>query len=128
MKRNANDTFARGNEGGPGRPKRQTEREYLRAMVGVVALDDWAEIAKRARDDAKAGDAKARAWLARYLVGEPPGNALHSILVDDLTGRDPVRWTVECQLTTPGLYSVLDTLDGDEAKAAVEQAMARLAE
>jgi hypothetical protein len=61
-----------GNPGGPGRPRRVTERRYLRAAVGAVPLREWREIVKRAVADAKAGDAKARSWLSKHLCGDDP--------------------------------------------------------
>jgi len=70
--RNTNGTFAPGNPGGPGRPRRGVERQYLEAFAGAVTLDDWRAIIQRAVADAKAGDAKARDWLSKYLVGDEP--------------------------------------------------------
>jgi hypothetical protein len=37
-----------------------------------VPLKDWREIVKRAVEDAKAGDAKARNWLSKHLCGNDP--------------------------------------------------------
>jgi hypothetical protein len=64
--------FAKGKPGGPGRPKRETERKYLNTMVGAVSLEDWAAITQRAVADAKVGDAQARSWLSKYLLGDEP--------------------------------------------------------
>jgi hypothetical protein len=64
--------FADGNPGGPGRPRRATERQYLRALVGAVPLKDWRAIVKRAVEDAKAGDGQARNWLSKHLCGDDP--------------------------------------------------------
>jgi hypothetical protein len=64
--------FAAGNPGGPGRPRRVTERKYLRALVGAVPLKDWREIVRRAVTDAKAGDGQARNWLSKLLCGDDP--------------------------------------------------------
>ena len=71
MKRNPDGTFAKGNRGGPGRPSRQTEAHYLKAMADVCDEATWQAITQRAVDDALAGDAKAREWLAGYLLGQP---------------------------------------------------------
>lgn len=67
-----NGRFANGNPGGPGRPRRAIEREYLATLGDAVSLDDWREVVERAVADAKSGDAKARDWLTRYLVGNDP--------------------------------------------------------
>jgi len=68
--RGQNGRFAKGNAGGPGRPRRTVEDEYLAAITDVVSLDDWQAIVARAAAEAKQGDARARDWLSRYLVGE----------------------------------------------------------
>ena len=70
--RNTNGTFAPGNPGGPGRPRRGVERQYLATFAAAVTLDDWRAIIGKAVADAKAGDAKARDWLSKYLVGDEP--------------------------------------------------------
>jgi hypothetical protein len=57
---------------GPGRPRRETERKYLRSLTAVVKLTDWREIVKRAVEDAKAGDSQARNWLSKHLCGDDP--------------------------------------------------------
>ena len=65
--------FAAGNAGGPGRPRRAVESQYMASIGDVVTVEDWQAIVRRALDDAKNGDGKAREWLAKYLVGaEPP--------------------------------------------------------
>lgn len=58
--------------GGPGRPRRQVEREYLDALVGAVPLDEWRKVVAKALKQAKAGDARSRDWLGRYLMGSDP--------------------------------------------------------
>lgn len=68
MTRTKNGQFAPGNPGGPGRPKRATETEYLLAISEVVTLDDWREIVARAVAQSKRGDPSARKWLAEYLL------------------------------------------------------------
>ena len=70
--RNTNGTFAPGNPGGPGRPRRGVERRCLAAFAEAVSPSDWRAIIQRAVADAKAGDAKARDWLSKYLVGDEP--------------------------------------------------------
>jgi hypothetical protein len=67
--------FASGNRGGPGRPKRETEGEYLQALSSIMSLADLVAIARRAVADAKKGSARARDWFSRYLWGEPASRA-----------------------------------------------------
>jgi len=83
MARDENGQFAKGNPGGPGRPRRALERDYLRAMSDVVSADDWGKICERARDDALAGDAKARLWLSKYLVGDGSMSLSETLSADE---------------------------------------------
>ena len=85
--------FATGNRGGPGRPRRTVERDYLRAMADAVDLGTWRGIVARAVEDAEAGDAKARTWLSRHLLPGPggPRPPLQQDAIDDLAGLDPVE-------------------------------------
>src|SRR5262245_57364772 len=64
--------FVEGNPGGPGRPRRPIEREYLRALNEAVSLEEWAEVVRAAVAQAKKGDSKARDWLTQYLIGSNP--------------------------------------------------------
>ena len=61
--------FAEGNPGGPGRPPRATETAYLEALTEIVTPERWRAICERAASDAEAGDAKAREWIAKYVIG-----------------------------------------------------------
>jgi hypothetical protein len=75
--------FTAGNPGGPGRPPRPVEREYLRALNEAVSLEDWQAVVRAAVTQAKEGDGKAREWLARYLLGTDPP-PLPELFVDDV--------------------------------------------
>jgi len=57
------------NGNGKAKNRRPIEREYLATLNAAVPLDTWQAICKRAADDALAGDAKARDWLAKWLLG-----------------------------------------------------------
>lgn len=59
--------FASGSPGGPGRPRREVERQYLDATVAAVPVERWANVVAKALADAEAGDAAARAWLSKAL-------------------------------------------------------------
>lgn len=63
-------SFKPGHPGGPGRPPRAREQQYLEATIAVVTLARWRKVIARALKDAEGGDAKARDFLAQYLV--PP--------------------------------------------------------
>jgi hypothetical protein len=77
--RDALGRWAPGNPGGPGRPPRPTELVYLAALADAVTLDDWRAICAKAKDDALAGDAKARDWLAARLIGAGDGTTLAAL-------------------------------------------------
>ncbi len=62
--------FLPGNSGSPGRPRRQTEAAYLHATLSACSVEMWGKIVDRAVADALGGDAKAREWLATYLIGK----------------------------------------------------------
>jgi hypothetical protein len=84
--------FTSGNPGGPGRPRRTIEREYMAALGDAITLDDWREVVARAVADAKAGDQGARNWLAKYLLGSAP-RTLADIATDEARS-----WTVEDEI------------------------------
>jgi hypothetical protein len=71
--------FQPGNPGGPGRPKRETERKYLKALIGCVPLKYWRLVVKKALADAAQGDAQARTWLSKYLIGDDPLSLLEVV-------------------------------------------------
>src|SRR5215468_771491 len=64
--------FRPGNPGGPGRPRRAAEQSYLDATIASVPVEDWKKVVAKALTQAKAGDAKAREWLSKMLVGSDP--------------------------------------------------------
>ena len=92
--------FAVGNGGGPGRPKRQTEEDYLHTLSERVPLALWAEIVDKAASDAAAGDAKARDWLSKYLMPQPgagEGGGLRPLVVEFAEAIPGERELVEDQ-------------------------------
>lgn len=64
----------------------------MAVLSEICPPDVWADIVRKTVDDAKDGDAKARDWLASYLVGKPAGEAdtLHALAVEEVAGDDPV--------------------------------------
>ena len=89
--------FALGNSGGPGRPPRQTEADYLQELKGICSLEVWREIVSRVVEDAKTGNAKAREFLARYLLTNAP--SLSDLAVWEEAAYDPLERKVkDCQL------------------------------
>ena len=92
MSRDKSGKFEKGNPGGPGRPKRPTEIAYMSVVMSKCSIDDWQEICGRAVEDAKNGDAKAREWLGKHLMGAVKAEAPTPMTVQQLalTEIDPV--------------------------------------
>ena len=107
--RDPNGRFQKGGKGGPGRPRRAIESDYLAKLSEAVPLALWQEIVAKAVDDAREGDHVARAWLARYLVGPPTGHALRNLAADEEAGVDPLA----------------ELISNTELKAALVEAMKR---
>jgi len=103
--------FAPGNPGGPGRPRRAVEREYVAVLSDVVTVDVWRDVVTRAVEDAKAGNARARDWLSRYVLGAEPLNLLALAAIEHRgeTVDDAVAETAERQKRDAAL---LDELRG----------------
>ena len=86
-----NGRFLPGNPGGPGRPRRVIEADYLAALSEAVPMESWRAIIAKAVEQARDGDAKAREWLSNHLVGKPTGDALLKLAAAELAGYDPVE-------------------------------------
>ena len=91
--------WLKGHPGGPGRPRRAVEQEFLAKLSDGVSLDDWAEITAKAVQAAKQGDAQARRWLSMYLLGD--GNLLQ------LAAREQANVTAD-----DDIQAVADDLGG----------------
>ena len=82
--RDKNGRFVKGhppsNKGNGGRLPRKKEERYLRALTRCCRMKDWETIVDTAVARAKTGDAVAREWLSKYLMGPPPQK--HEIDID----------------------------------------------
>jgi len=85
--RQGNGRFAKGNPGGPGRPRRSVEIEYLAAIGDIVTVDIWRAIVRKAVVDAAKGNHQAREWLTRYLVGANPLTLTRLAAMESLDDR-----------------------------------------
>jgi hypothetical protein len=96
--------FATGNPGGPGRPRRAVESEYLAIVGDSCPASVWREIVESAVADARTGDATARAWLSSHLIGKPHGIAptLHSVALDEVNDIDPLATDATLQRLLAG--------------------------
>lgn len=112
--RDMNGKFAKGNAGGPGRPRRQIEQDYLAAFSEAITLDDWKEIIEKAVGQAKEGDARARQWLTHYVIGPRQDKELEIIAIQEELEIDPIARQVEeqklyDQLAPPSFRSIVPT-------------------
>jgi hypothetical protein len=64
----------------------------MSVVMNKCSIDDWQEICGRAVSDAKNGDAKAREWLGKHLMGAVKAEAPTPMTVQQqaLTEIDPV--------------------------------------
>src|SRR5689334_19093480 len=85
FKRRDNGTFAPGGPGGPGRPPRPVEAVYLRTLSDACSPDKWRQIVDEAVGQALLGDAAARNWLGKYLLGD--ARLEHSLTPDEKIGQ-----------------------------------------
>ncbi|HKB36037.1 MAG TPA: hypothetical protein VKD72_06255 [Gemmataceae bacterium] len=118
--RNQKGHFTVGNPGGPGRPRRTVERDYLAALSEAVTLDDWQEIVQAAVAAAKQGDGKARDWLCRYLIGEKP-LTLTDLAADEATALGADQDILERMAKRQKDRDFLETFDGREMDQARKQ-------
>lgn len=65
--RDSRGKFLPGNPGSPGRKPRATGMAYLEVSLGAVSEDDWRAVTAKALEQAKAGDDKARTFLAKLF-------------------------------------------------------------
>jgi hypothetical protein len=114
--RHDNGRFALGNRGGPGRPRRDIEANYLAVLGEAVPIETWGAIVTKAVDQALDGDAQARTWLSNYLIGKPLFQA-----VEDSAPSGP-RVTLNMIL-----LAIREAIPDGEAQARIAAALLRLA-
>lgn len=112
--RDAAGRFARGNPGGPGRPRRAVESDYMRALTDRVTPDVWASIVDAVVDAARGGDVRAATWVARYVLGAAPPT-LFALAVADAAGDDAdvdaeIRHVI-ARASTSAAERIVDAID-----------------
>jgi len=120
--RDLNGKFAKGNAGGPGRPRRQVDKDYLAAFSEVITRDEWKEIIEKAVTQAKEGDPRARQWLTNYVIGPRQDKELEIIAIQEEMEIDPIARQVEEQklydtLAGPSFRSVFPTKAKGKARS-----------
>lgn len=98
--RDGKGRFLKGCEAGPGRPTLATEREYAEATITNCSPEEWATIVRKAVQDAMHGDAKARDFLAKYVLPSHP-DALHVTLQAAHGSDSPARTALPHPLYEP---------------------------
>ncbi len=125
--RQGNGRFADGNPGGPGRPRRAVERQYLAALSDAISLEDWQEIVKATVTRAKEGDSKARDWLTRYVIGENP-RTLTDLAADEAAEMGAERDILEAianRLKNDQFQKLLEGANLVKARELLQRAEAR---
>jgi hypothetical protein len=112
--RHDNGRFALGNRGGPGRPRRAIEAQYLTALREAVPLKTWEKVCETAVAQAVSGDAKAREWLASYLIGRP----IQAVAVEEPQGPRLSLWAL--------LAAIRQAVPDGEVQARIADAIARI--
>ena len=115
--RDENGRFKKGNPGGPGRPARMIESDYLATLSEQVPSEAWATIVVDAVSRARNGDAKAREWLSRYLLPNDKGNNLLRLAAREAAGSgvgDEIREAANCLGAGPENREALDRVGSDE--------------
>lgn len=125
--RDARGRFAAGNPGGPGRPPRQTELDYLLATQAACTPEEWGLIVLRAKADALGGCPMARAFLARYLIGrDAPRMPVSDAEAASGLTPEALLAVGEGMMMQVVAEQVLERLHGPEWRAWVQMEAARL--
>src|SRR5215471_16811881 len=96
---------------------RRTQSDYMAALLDRVTIDTWNEIIDATVAAAKSGDARARAWLAEYLVGKPQVEAPSplAVIVQRIRGGD--------RLVNKLAYPVISRQRSSDDEAEAEEAI-----
>jgi hypothetical protein len=111
--RDGQGRFLPGWKGGPGRPRRAVEADYLRTLSDAVPLDRWREICDVAVEQALAGDSKAREWSANYLMPKPTGTQIHAMVFAGWPGEVTIDADGNLIHRRDAIAELLDRLNTD---------------
>jgi aryl-alcohol dehydrogenase-like predicted oxidoreductase len=90
--RDAKGRFAYGHPGGPGRPRRALEQDYLHTLSAACPPERLAGIVERLAVAAERGDQSAIQILLRYLVGNPSAApTLTQMAIAEMANMDPAE-------------------------------------
>jgi hypothetical protein len=90
--RDAKGRFTYGHPGGPGRPRRAVEQDYLHIVSAVCPPDRLAAIVENLVTAAERGDQTAIQLLLKYLVGTASAApTLTQMAISELANHDPTE-------------------------------------
>jgi len=98
----------------------------MAALLDRVTLDTWNEIVDATVAAAKSGDARARAWLAEYLVGKPQVEAPTplAVIVQRIRGSDQLVNELSEPAINRALWHEGEDDEEDKAKDAIKAQIA----
>src|SRR5215472_13639068 len=105
-----------------GRSKhRRTQSDYMAALLDRVTLETWNEIIDATISAAKSGDARARAWLAEYLVGKAQVEAPSplTVIVERMIGKDELVETLARPAISRWRYNDEDDDENEKTEDAI---------
>jgi hypothetical protein len=114
VNRDSRGQFIKGNTAGKGRPSRAIELDYLRTLSDTITVNDWRDICAKAVEDAKSGNAKAREWITRYVMGNDTTTSLMDIAIRDamnITSEMDIQGKIE-YLTLGHTDRIMADLEG----------------
>ena len=68
--RDSHGRYVKGHSGNP-QGRSIDQYKYLKKMEAAVSAEEWIAIIRKAVEQAKRGDPRAREWLSDYLMGKP---------------------------------------------------------
>ena len=90
--RDAKGRFAYGHPGGPGRPRRAVEQDYLHTLSAACPPQRLAGIIATLVAAAERGDQSATQILLRYLIGTPSAApTLTQMAIAEMANMDPAE-------------------------------------
>jgi hypothetical protein len=96
----------------------------MAVLLDEVSTDTWREVIKATVQEAKGGNAQARAWLGQYLMGQPASKAPTAVqvIVNQLQGTNAVLDKLTHKTFTDAkFHDADDTVKGNiRAQLAIE--------
>ena len=110
-------------KGGPGRPRRDVELQYLKTFSQKVTPEVWAGIVEKAVELALKGEKDSRNWLSKYLLGD---NTVFALLFlshqsfPELGLQEMREKLTEAKAALHEMKAVQEAIDAQESATDVE--------